>query len=206
MKTFYYYGFLLLSISLAITSCTLEKRRYSAGYHMNWRSSQAANEIDDSKTETREVQHSVANEPAAQQVTDIAADEELAYVSTEPVVEDLNTVITYPPVKKNPGALREFGNGFISGATETVKFMYDDEPEPRNHGLAVTSMILGILSLVTLYGAFLFGVLAIIFGAVALGAIKRDSEKYKGRGMARAGLICGIISVAIILIYISVVL
>ena len=62
---------------------------------------------------------------------------------------------------------------------------------PRNSGLAVASLVLGIV------GFFfnLLAVLAIIFGAVAIGQITKNPE-LKGRGMAIAGLVLGIIVVA----------
>lgn len=59
-------------------------------------------------------------------------------------------------------------------------------------GLAVASMVLGILSLVLSccvpYIPFILALLAVIFGGVSL------SKKMGGKGMAIAGLVCGIIS------------
>lgn len=51
---------------------------------------------------------------------------------------------------------------------------------PRTNGLAVASLVLGILG---------FGLLPVIFGHVALGQIRRNGEQ--GRGMAIAGLVLG---------------
>jgi hypothetical protein len=64
--------------------------------------------------------------------------------------------------------------------------------EVRTSGLAVASLILGIIGLLI----NLLGVLAIIFGAISLGQINREPE-LGGKGMAIAGLVLGIISVAI---------
>jgi len=72
-----------------------------------------------------------------------------------------------------------------------------------SNGLAITSMVLGILSLVfnsccsllccffTLLGAAL-GIAAIITGFIALNKVKDGTGG--GRGMAMAGLICGIVA------------
>jgi len=69
---------------------------------------------------------------------------------------------------------------------------------PKTHGLAIASMILGILSLITslvyLYAVIAFAVLAIIFGAVAFSKINGAPTKYKGKGMAAAGIFCGILA------------
>ncbi len=63
------------------------------------------------------------------------------------------------------------------------------QPKIPGKGLAVTGMVLGIISLCTFwcYG-FILGILGIIFGGVAKG------KGYKG-GMGTAGIVCGAISV-----------
>lgn len=59
------------------------------------------------------------------------------------------------------------------------------------NGLAVTSLILGILWI-----CWLGSVLAVIFGHVALSQIKKSGNVQQGRGLAIAGLILGYIGVA----------
>lgn len=75
----------------------------------------------------------------------------------------------------------------------------------RTSGLAIASMVCGILSLVffwvPLFG-FLLGIIAIIFGAVAIRQIGREPN-LGGRGMAVAGLVCGIVGVAGWVIFIA---
>jgi len=67
---------------------------------------------------------------------------------------------------------------------------------PGTNGLAVTAMILGILGFVTC-GAT--SVLAVIFGHVALGQVKRTGEQ--GHGMALTGVILGWILTGLWLLY-----
>lgn len=72
------------------------------------------------------------------------------------------------------------------------------QPRKTTSGLAVASLVLGILAVLTgwiVVGGVL-GILAIIFGAVSLSRIKKDPSK-TGKGMAIAGLITGIIGVII---------
>ncbi|GAA2443175.1 hypothetical protein GCM10010191_69490 [Actinomadura vinacea] len=69
---------------------------------------------------------------------------------------------------------------------------------PRNNGMAITSMVLGIIGVVTC-GGILFSVGAIIFGHVAQSQIRRTGEQ--GGGMAVAGLVLGYIFALIGLIY-----
>jgi hypothetical protein len=61
----------------------------------------------------------------------------------------------------------------------------------RNSGLAVASLVLGIV------GVFInpLSILAIIFGAIAMSQTGRNPN-LKGRGMAVAGLVLGIVVAA----------
>ena len=74
-------------------------------------------------------------------------------------------------------------------------------------GLAITAMILGILAIVlpaiscgllTPIGAIL-ALLAIIFGAVSIAKYNKAGVT-EGKGMATAGLVCGIISLVFVVI------
>jgi len=80
--------------------------------------------------------------------------------------------------------------------------------ETKRHGLAVSSLVFGILSFPGLLIGigFLFALLAIIFGAVASGKIKRSGGFYTGKGMAKAGLILGIIPLAFLMLILIIIL
>jgi hypothetical protein len=72
-------------------------------------------------------------------------------------------------------------------------------PKPKQ-GLAITSMVLGILSLVCLsvgVGAVL-GPPAVITGHLARRRMKRSPDQYGGRKLALAGLITGYLSTALV--------
>ena len=79
---------------------------------------------------------------------------------------------------------------------------YSPPPQPmastsRTSGLAITAMIVGIVSLVTFGCLFgIVGVVAIILSAIALGQISKSSGTITGRGFAITGLICGLITTA----------
>lgn len=66
---------------------------------------------------------------------------------------------------------------------------------PRTSGLAVASLVLGIL--------WLWGIgslLAVIFGATAMSHISKANNQITGKGMAVAGLVLGIVGLAVILL------
>jgi hypothetical protein len=66
--------------------------------------------------------------------------------------------------------------------------------------LAIASLVLGITSFVIF--AIPAGTLAIVFGAVALTRIKKNPS-LPGRGMAIAGLVCGIVGVGLYLLLLA---
>jgi hypothetical protein len=59
-------------------------------------------------------------------------------------------------------------------------------------GFAITSMVLGILALPTFCFGIVFGIIAIIFAAVANNGMK-NSRNFEGKGMATAGMVMGIL-------------
>jgi len=68
---------------------------------------------------------------------------------------------------------------------------------PKTAGLAKTSLVLGLFSLVLL---FFTGIPAVICGHLALGKIKRSAGALKGSGLAIAGLILGYCSFGLTLV------
>jgi Domain of unknown function (DUF4190) len=88
--------------------------------------------------------------------------------------------MTYPPPPPPPGYRQD---AYVSTGT---------------NGMAVASMVLGIVGLV-LCCLWIPEVLAIIFGGVALSQINNNPAQ-SGRGMAIAGLIMGIASFVIIVL------
>ncbi len=69
---------------------------------------------------------------------------------------------------------------------------------PARNGLAITSLVLGILALVTCWLTFpgiILGILAVIFGGVALARARTD--RVSNKGMAIAGLITGVVGAVI---------
>ena len=71
---------------------------------------------------------------------------------------------------------------------------YSQPPQgrPLGSGLAIASLVLGILAVVTFWtyvGGILLGLVAIVLGAIALGRVRRG--RAAGRGMAIAGVVLG---------------
>lgn len=75
-------------------------------------------------------------------------------------------------------------------------------PLPKTNGLAVASLVCGILSIMTFCfcGGLFLGLPAVICGHIAVGQIKSGNQQQDGHGMAMAGLICGYIGMGIFLL------
>ncbi len=81
-----------------------------------------------------------------------------------------------------------------------VQVVYTPQPA-RTSGMAVTSLVLGILSIMGGAIIFLPPIFGVIFGHLALGQCRRDPG-LGGRGMAIAGLVLGYLTLAIWLLWI----
>lgn len=69
--------------------------------------------------------------------------------------------------------------------------------QPRTNGLAVASLVLGIVSAVGGFYLLIPPILAVVFGHVSLSQIAKSRGTASGRGMAIAGLVLGYISLAV---------
>jgi type II secretory pathway pseudopilin PulG len=67
---------------------------------------------------------------------------------------------------------------------------------PRNEGMAIASLILGLLALFPF--SFITGIPAVILGHLSFFNIGRSRGRLRGRGMAMAGLLMGYISIALV--------
>ena len=68
--------------------------------------------------------------------------------------------------------------------------------QPPSQGLAIASLICGIVSLIGCCIWFVtlpLGLVAMVLGFVALSKVKSDPARYAGKGMARAGIVTGIL-------------
>jgi len=71
----------------------------------------------------------------------------------------------------------------------------------KNNGLAVASMVLGIVGLLLCF-LWIPSILAVIFGGIALNQISKNPQQ-GGKGMAIAGLTLGIIGVGTIVVLLA---
>lgn len=75
-------------------------------------------------------------------------------------------------------------------------------PIGRSNGMAVASLVLGILTLVlffTIWLPFVLGALAIVFGAVGISKANKGAGQ---KGMAIAGLVCGAVGIVMAILFV----
>lgn len=94
------------------------------------------------------------------------------------------------------GSRNDYQDGFQDNTARNYQDPYRNTPPEEPAGMAIASLVLGIISVVMSCSGYNFitAILAIIFGAIHLA--KRRSR----RGMAIAGIVLGIISIAIFII------
>jgi len=78
---------------------------------------------------------------------------------------------------------------------------------PKNSGFAIASMVLGIIGIVfgiipgLALAGIICGIIAIILGIVGKNTIDNSNGQLTGRGMATAGLVLGIITVGLDILF-----
>lgn len=110
-------------------------------------------------------------------------------------------------ILKSDVAVINFGNG----TSEIIISSNPNDFNARGEGagsMPKQSPTLGTIGFLTsLVGLFVasipLGLVAIIFGASAIGKINRDPQKYKGRGLAAATIIIGFIEVVLTLAFLA---
>jgi prepilin-type processing-associated H-X9-DG protein len=73
--------------------------------------------------------------------------------------------------------------------------------EAKTSGMAITSLVLGILSMVGC--VFFTGIPAIIFGALGLGSINKPERRLGGKGLAIAGIVTGTIGTVMSVLFLA---
>ncbi|MCW3083682.1 MAG: hypothetical protein JWP12_1048 [Bacteroidetes bacterium] len=208
MKKQILYSFALL-FAVLIASCSVDKRLYSRGYNVEWSNNNKV-QLPSAEKITVIPEPTLAENKTEEISTDsllqLSSDEDKAIADKA----ESNTACNDYAAKQRAEALAPVTNSatstskktqrkidFNSGFKKGFQLVIPEEPV-KLMPLALASLILGILSVVAYYGAFVLGVLAIVFGAVALYKIRKNPGMYRGRGMAMWGFILGIISLAII--------
>ena len=103
--------------------------------------------------------------------------------------------------EKNPDDSKfcsKCGAALVAAAEPAPEAAYTPPPSAaaggkRTSGMSIAALILGILGIISFWP---LSILAIIFGAIGISQINKDPS-LKGKGMAMAGLVMGIVAIAV---------
>jgi hypothetical protein len=198
-----------LALILVLSSCTMEKRMYMPGYHVEWNKSK--HHADKSELTN------INNTKLSEQIPTIIIGESLTITNTEtdefantevenslsasaennPVILPFKKLV---PLQENTQQKNEFKhskNKVFFKKKEANKLIVDEKSVNNQiSGFAIAGFVCSILGffLLLLVGwPFLLGTLGVIFSALALGEIKNKNKS--GKGFAIAGLIVGILDI-----------
>jgi hypothetical protein len=118
---------------------------------------------------------------------------DLAWVEGTPSWVALSSIVNAPA-----GTPPAFGSPAPLGGAQPYA---TSQTGGETSGLAITSLVLGILSFLCF--SILTAIPAVICGHIARSNIKNSQGRQKGEGLALGGLICGYINIALVPIFIA---
>lgn len=109
-------------------------------------------------------------------------------------VERFNSATTNPAYGTSSGSNRQSYQSPASPPSDG----------PRTDPFAIVAIAAGGLAIFTGLGSLLLGAAAVVFGALSLSRIRKEPNRFKGKGLAMAGMIIGIVAAAAVLLYVYV--
>lgn len=176
--------FLTIGVVL-MAGCSVEKRLYTSGYHVEW----------DRKSRVPEKGAFVSLKEKGK----VQSSGEIASLEIDNIFETKWEPELVASVKKSGIQIRDVKMSYIFQEKDVEPFpatkseiKKDTQPDPKKmNGFAIASLV----------SLILYIPLAIVFGAIALKQIKNNPEKYKGRILAKVCFILGIVLTAIGLLF-----
>lgn len=209
-KKFFVFGVL---VSMFLSSCTMQKCVYSKGYYVDWFGKGGNNKKEINKDEDNVIEDVVITNEVLESEQNISTlTEEKIQLNNSELSATVNDELLVLEEKKdlfhgeNEGIQKDesastFKSEFKKGAS-TILSAPDDSQ--KTNGMAIAGFVCSLV------GLFLFGIvlglLGIIFGAIGLGKISKDSSRWKGKGMAIAALIVGVVDVVVAIVLLALIL
>ena len=146
--------------------------------------------------------------------------------ASAPAYDPMKTIVATPPPQSQSAPLPPppgYGSGDLPGGQPpsswqsppvpqggsawgasmppaSVGTPYGAPPQTQQNGLAIASLVCGVLSLLCFFGVT--SIPAIVLGFIAMSKIKADPARYGGKGLAIAGIATGSLSLLLVILYI----
>jgi len=206
MKSIY---FILSVIIVFAQSCTIQKRQHLPGYHIEWNRNDSHSEVQSEKKPEQALdiaEHDVAlvaelgAQPLEQEREAHVSDAEVA--SPRDLHQEAATAHGNKLAKNHSEKRTKQRLTFPSIIHAPANMLFGSvkpEGEPRTDGMSIAAMVCGILCYFVPFVGIVLAILAIIFGGIGLRRTQNNPE-LKGKGMAIAGLVLGILGLLFVVL------
>jgi hypothetical protein len=183
-----FYFFTLLFLSLCFSSCTMEKRIYSSGFHIEWNSNNRilVKKKSEKYTNGRHKKLKKLGPPEQSNTPNYNSNEEMdltvtASLDNESIVLVNRETINLATIQDSKRNKQEISiNSSIKSdiKNETIKIPKDSDPVPEANTLSLLSFIIAILSIVFIsiggFAAFLLALISIPFSSKHKEEVKKE--------------------------------
>lgn len=215
--------FFLATMLFILQSCSIQKRHYLPGYHIEWNSQRTQKESTPAHADLNSLVLPKSDIGTAETVKEQVLQPDNAIITpkkdfthTQLPFEQKNNYsetvkskssVDHRPIKIGKACAKQttaFSEILNPRWNAVNKDFSSNENTPHTPASSILSFIFGLLFFVTLFTTslwavvgILFPILAIVFGAVGISKTRRDGQ-LKGQGFAIAGLVLGIIGLLMI--------
>jgi len=203
---------LLISLFLA-QSCTIQKRIDKKGFPLNWNSKNKNSELG-------RLNKLKSDESFNENLVTLSEDQNLSIIESENANQLEQTLLdvdyttdgntSKKTIQNEQKVVEVDDNNSLTGKILITDAKINNESAPitdkenetnddvKTSGFAIAALVCGILALfTTLIGSIILATLAVVFGLIAINKISKNPTKFKGKGMAWAGYIIGLVAVLI---------
>jgi VIT1/CCC1 family predicted Fe2+/Mn2+ transporter len=203
---------LLISLFLA-QSCTIQKRIDKKGFSLDWNSKNKNSELGRlNKLKT--------DESFNENLVILSEDQNSSIIESENTNQLEQTLLdvdytidgntSKKTIQNEQKVVEVDDNNSMTGKILITDAKINNESAPitdkenetnddvKTSGFAIAALVCGILAIfTTLIGSIILATLAVVFGLIAINKISKNPTKFKGKGMAWAGYIIGLVAVLI---------
>lgn len=182
----------LLGTIIILTSCSIEKRLYLSGFHIDWKKSEQTSQemkivnVDNQNRKENEL----GNEIGIHKLENVPS------FSADTCKRELdNLLASQQPISFSNKIKTLVPSGVFNKTLEVTKIIVTQKPEEDKPHINTMALIGFILSLAIILMFPVNAILGIIFCRIGLREIKESPETQKGKGLAIAGLIISIFEI-----------